>query len=296
MRSLMRRSLRPGRDPAPSRLAYRMHRLWLTPLVRLSFRVVLPVTVAFLAATYYLSKPETVEFLMAEYAEFRRQIEERPEFVVSLMAIDGGSIELSQDIREILPIDFPVSSFDLDLEVMREAIAELDAVASVSVRIRPGGVLQVEVTERIAAVVWRGPQGVELLDDEGRRVGPLIARSLRPELPLVAGEGANEAVSEALHLLEAAKPIAHRMRGLVRVGGRRWDVVLDTDQRILLPEDAPIPALERVISLAEVRDLFARSVDVIDMRLPHRPTVRISESGLAFTSFFNEIKAGVNTE
>ena len=51
--------------------------------------------------------------------DVRRTLQERPEFMVEMMAIDGASQEVSDDIREILPLDFPISSFDLNLEDMR---------------------------------------------------------------------------------------------------------------------------------------------------------------------------------
>ena len=66
------------------------------------------------------------------------------------------------------------------------------------------------------------------------------------------------------------------MMGLVRMGERRWDMVLDRGQRILLPEDAPIDAVNRVIALNEAQDLLKRDVAVVDMRNPARATLRLS--------------------
>ncbi|MFD2844725.1 cell division protein FtsQ/DivIB [Paracoccus cavernae] len=56
------------------------------------------------------------------------------------------------------------------------------------------------------------------------------------------------------------------MRGLERVGERRWDLVLDRGQRIMLPVDGPLPALERVIALDKAQDVLGRDVAVVDMR------------------------------
>ncbi|MEM6638207.1 MAG: cell division protein FtsQ/DivIB [Pseudomonadota bacterium] len=280
--AFLHRRARP--DPAPSRLSYRLHRLWLTPRFRLGVRVILPCVLTCLAGLHYLSQPQVAEAVLAYAADVRRQIEERPEFMVKLMAIDGGTEELSQDLREVLPIDFPVSSFDLDLEEIRQAVEQLDVVESAQVRIRPGGVLQVDVTERTPAVVWRGPQGLELLDATGRRVAPLVSRGTEPDLPLILGTGADAAVPEALELMAISGPIAGRVRGIVRIGERRWDLVLDRDQRILLPEQAPVPALERVIALDQAPrlDLLSRRISVVDMRLAERPTVRLAPDNSYF--------------
>jgi cell division protein FtsQ len=142
--------------------------------------------------------------------------------------------------------------------------------------VRSGGVLQVDVEERMPAVVWRAPAGLELLDAEGRRVVALAARTDRPDLPLIAGTGADRVVPEALRLVAAAEPVKDRLRGFLRVGERRWDVVLDRNQRILLPETGAVEALEQVLALDEAQDLLARNLIVVDMRLPHRPTLRLA--------------------
>ena len=92
----------------------------------------------------------------------------------------------------------------------------------------------------------------------------------------MAGKGADDQVEEALRLFAVAGPLEKRMRGLVRVGERRWDVVLDRGQRIMLPEEGAEQALERVIALEQVQDMLARDLVAVDLRLAARPTIRIA--------------------
>ncbi len=268
------------RDPAPSRLRYRLQRWMLTPGIRTGLRFGLPAALVVAAAAGYLADQGRRDALLQAGADLRASIEERPEFLVGLMAIDNASPDLAQEIRDAVPLDFPISSFDLDLEVIRGTIAALDPVQSVSLRIRPGGVLQVNVAEREPAIVWRNRQGVSLLDATGAHITRILTRTERGDLPLIAGDGADQAVDEALRLIAAAKPLGARLRGLVRIGERRWDVVLDRAQRILLPPDQPVRALERVIALSEAQDMLARDVAVVDMRLGNRPTLRMTSDAV----------------
>lgn len=286
MRSLIGR-LRPGksgetpsRDPAPSRLRYRMQRWMLTPGIVLGLRIGVPFGLVFVAAGAFLADEKRRDALNVFVAELRASIEERPEFMVGVMAIDGAGGNLAEDIREVVPIDFPVSQFDLDLEAIRKLVIGLDPVKTASIRIRPGGILQLDVVERQPVVLWRGRDGLELLDDTGTRIDSLKSRASRPDLPLIAGEGADRHVDEALALISAAAPLGKRLRGLVRVGERRWDVVLDRNQIIQLPTNRPVQALERVLAVSQVRDLLERDVSVIDMRLSQRPTIRMSENAV----------------
>ncbi|WP_417817746.1 cell division protein FtsQ/DivIB [Tritonibacter scottomollicae] len=263
-------------DPAPSRLKYRVQRWMLTPGIRMGLRVGLPVCAILAAAGGYLASEARRDHLVGLYTEARAAFETRPEFMVNVMAIDGAGESVATDIREVTSLDLPLSSFDLDLAAIRDLIVGLDPVKTAAVRIRPGGILQVDVVERQPAIVWRSRDGLALLDETGAFVAELGQRGLHPNLPLIAGRGADRAAVEALKLFAAARPLGERLRGIVRVGERRWDVVLDRGQRIQLPVERPVAALERVIAVSEVKDLLERDVAIVDLRLPTRLTVRMN--------------------
>ncbi len=284
MRSLIRRNRKRRRqrcDPAPSRWAWRYERWMLTPGIRLALRAGIPFMLTFGAATWWLSDADNRARINEAVADARLSIAQRPEFMVNLMSVEGAGDRVAAEIRDILPVDLPISSFDLDLEHLRQTIAALDPVREVTVRIRPGGVLEVGVTERMPVAVWRTYDKVVLIDETGAHVSEIPTRLARPDLPLIAGEGADKAVAEALTLIRAAEPLGARLRGIVRMGERRWDVVLDRGQRILLPEFGALQALERVIALEKAQDLLERDVAQVDMRLRQRPTVQMNAPATA---------------
>ena len=266
----------PRRDPAPSRWAYRMQRVMLTPYLRALLRVGLPTFVVLAAAGLYLANDDRRAAVVGVFSDIREKFENRPEFRVSLVSIEGCSKDLADAVRARIDLNLPQSSFDLDLDAARVKIEALDAVKFAELRVRTGGVLQVLVTERVPVAVWRSDAGLTLVDDTGHRVAGLLARSDRPDLPLIAGQGADLAVAEAQLLVAAAGPMTPRIRGLVRMGERRWDIVLDRDQRILLPAHDPVRALERLLALDHAQEIIARDLLVIDLRNDARPTLRLS--------------------
>lgn len=279
-------------DPAPSRLKYRMERLMLTPLFRLLLRFGVPCLLTFGIASWWLSVDENRMKIIDTYSDRRSQVESRPEFMVNMMAVDGASDLVADGIRQMLPLDFPISSFDLDLEAMRATVVSLDPVKAARLYVRQGNVLQVDVVERIPVVLWRNEQGLQLLDDEGFLVGPAFVRADWPELPLIVGDGADAYVTEALDLIAAAEPLSARLRGLVRMGERRWDVVLDREQRILLPETDAVQALERVIAIDQAVDMLERDLMAVDLRLPQRPTLRMTDGAVQELHRIRAIEAG----
>ena len=287
-------SARP--DPATSRLKYRMERLMLTPLFRLVLRFGVPFVLTFGLATCWFSVEDNRQMVTDTYAELRSQVESRPEFMVNMMAVDGASDLVAEGVRELLPVDFPVSSFDLDLETMRATGVTLDPVKSARLYVRQGNVLQVDIVERIPVVLWRNDRGLQLLDDEGVLVGPAFLRADWPELPLIVGDGANTRVEEALDLMQAAEPLSDRLRGFVRMGERRWDVVLDRAQRIMLPEVAAVQALQRVIAMDQAVEMLDRDLMAVDLRLPNRPTLRMTDGAVRELLRIRAIEAGEPVE
>ena len=283
-------------DPAPSRWSYRYQRLMLTPGFRKLLKVGVPFCLSFAIGTAYLSDAERQEEIVLAIADLRHQMETRPEFMVELLAIEGASQGVEEDVREMFPFDLPASSFDIDLTLVRELVVGLPAVADADVRIRRGGTMVVEVTEREPVAVWRTWDGLGLVDRDGYVVADLKSHSERSDLPMIAGDGGNEEVPQALEILAAAAPLGDRVLGLVRMGERRWDVVLDRGQRILLPEERPVSALERVIVLDQAQEMLERDVLIVDMRLAGRPTVRMHAEAAEEWWRVTQMMAGTNRQ
>jgi len=288
--------MRPVRraDPAPSRLAYRMHRVWLTPAFWWFLRSGLPMIAVTGLVVWTFSSEERRMAIHAWGADLKRQVEERPEFMVTLLAVDGASDPVASEIREILPVHLPASSFDLDLAGLREAVLEVPAVAAAQVHVRTGGVLEVMISERAPVALWRNPAGLSVLGRDGTVIGHVARRAERADLPLLVGEGVDRAVPEALAVLAAAEPFSPRIRGLRRVGERRWDIVLDRGQVIQLPSAEPVRAVDRVIALDTARNLLSRDIAVVDLRNRDRATVRLTEDAVAALRAVRMIETGAS--
>lgn len=271
------------RDPAPSKWAYRLQRILLTPHVRALLFRGLPILMLLGGVAIWFSHDANRQTVIAQLSQLRADFEARPEFRVSLARVEGASDDLAEVVRAKLGLTLPMSSFHIDLDAARDRVEVLDAVQKADLRVRTGGVLQVLITERKPVAVWRTEAGLMLIDDTGHRVAGLMARTDRPDLPLIAGEGADRVTPEALALIDAAGPLTPRIRGLVRMGNRRWDIVLDRNQRVMLPEKNPVQALERLLALDHAQDLMNRDILTVDLRSDHRPTLRLTPHALAET-------------
>jgi cell division protein FtsQ len=270
----------PRRDPAPSRLQYRLNRLWLRPGVRRAVNFGVPMLAGVLATWTVMAQYDLRGHVALALQGVREAIVQRPQFTITRIDVPEVSRDLAEAIRVAAFVRLPASSLELDVTAVRDRIESLDAVERARVRALASGVLEIRAVERVPVVVWRSAAGLELLDQNGVRVAEVDGRLRRPDLPLIAGSGADAHVPEALALLAETRGVAERLRGLVRVGERRWDLVLDRGQVVKLPEADPVLSLRRVMALDAAEQLFARDVSAVDMRDPTRPMLRLTEHAI----------------
>ena len=271
----LRQKVRGNIDPAPSRIAYRIMRLMLIPRLRLIFTLGFPSLLIFCATLGLFININVWENISAIKKDLKLAFVERPEFMIKVASIDGSSDELANEIREILPLDFPVSYFDLDIKYLHKVVNEIPAVASAAIKISVGGVLQINVTEKSPAFMWRKDDVMSVIDETGSFIRIANSRVDYPKLPLVVGEAANLVVSEISSLMQANEYFRDHVRAFVRVGERRWDLILENNVRIMLPQREFLAAFDRLMLMNEAGSLLSGRLSNIDMRLVVRPTVRV---------------------
>ncbi|MEL6266585.1 MAG: cell division protein FtsQ/DivIB [Pseudomonadota bacterium] len=302
----------------PSKLAYRLTRAWAQPGVRAAVTLYLPVALAALVAWRVIADDGLRQAAEDRIAAAWDGVKARPEFTLKGVVIDGVPSRLRAEVHRTLALPVGQSSLALDLDALRVAVEAMGGVAEAAVRLDPGGVLHVAVTPRPAVALWRAPPGwterradpvphtletpppprparidpdgdgpLFRIAEDGTIIAPVSRRAAWPDLPVLVGAGARAAVPEALALVRAGPEIADRLRAVVRVGERRWDVVLSGepgrsggDVRIMLPEAAPRAALARVLALHYGQELLDRDVAAVDMRLPARPMVQVRTRAL----------------
>lgn len=271
----LRQKVRGNIDPAPSRVAYRIMRLLLIPRLRLIFTLGFPSLLIFCATLGLFININVWENISAIKKDLKLAFVERPEFMIKVASIDGSSDELANEIREILPLDFPVSYFDLDIKYLHKVVNEIPAVASAAIKISAGGVLQINVAEKSPSFIWRKDNIMSVIDETGSFIRIANSRVDYPKLPLVVGEAADLAVSEISSLMQANEYFKDHVRAFIRVGERRWDLILENNVRIMLPQREFLAAFDRLMLMNEAGQLLSGRLSNIDMRLVVRPTVRV---------------------
>ncbi len=269
------RSLKRNIDPAPSIISYRLMRLMLIPRLRLILTLGIPSLVIICGTLVLLLNINLHENIEALKKDLKHALVERPEFMIKVASVDGASDELAHEIREIMPLDFPVSYFDLDIKYLHKVLNDIPAVASAAIKVTVSGVLQIDISERTPAFIWRKDDVISVIDEKGKFIRLATSRLDYPELPLVIGEAANLSIADISSLMEDNQYFLDQVRAFVRVGERRWDLVLDNNLRIMLPQTEFLAAFDRLMLMNHTGSLFSNQLSTIDMRLVERPTVRV---------------------
>lgn len=200
-------------------------------------------------------------------------------FAIESVKVTGNNETSDIDILGQLDLDGETSLVGMSAEGARESIAKLPWVEGAEVRKVYPGTLLVSLQERKAFAVWQNEKDLSLIDGKGDTIVPFRPGRYN-DLPLVVGEGAEKRVKGFVDEVAAYPELAGKVRAYIRVGDRRWDLLLENGVRIMLPEDQPMKALAEVERLDREKHLLSRDIAAVDLRLDDRMTVQLTASGM----------------
>ena len=256
-----------------SRVNYRLERLWLTPIIRGLIRYGIPVFLIIIICCAYFSKSDNLDIFKVSWREFRENIKNRPEFLINLIKIDGVNHRISNEIRSVMNLDLPISSYDFDLENIKSKVQLMNIVETANLFIADN-IIHVEILERKPSIIWQNNDNLEILDANGISISSVNSRHEHLNLPLIAGQGANKHVKEALFIYHHNLIFSEQLIGLVRVGDRRWNMDLINNRRVMLPSEGVNKALKKMIELNLVYKFSSKNFNVLDFRNINRVIIR----------------------
>ena len=160
----------------------------------------------------------------------------------------------------------------------KEQLEALPWVRSAAIERRLPDTLYVRLVERQPLAVWQHDGKQELIDRDGTVI-PVTDLSRFAKLPTVVGDDqARRGAAQLLDLLANEPDLAARVTAAVLVGDRRWNVRIDNTIDVMLPEDDMTGAWARLAQLERTNRLLQRDVQTVDLRLPDRLVVRVTET------------------
>jgi cell division protein FtsQ len=168
----------------------------------------------------------------------------------------------------------------IDIDAVRDRLLAVPMIKDVEIRKNYPHGLAIHVTEREGFALWQNHGALSVIAPDGAVIDKFRG-DVPAGVPLVVGEGANKRAAALFKMLEAQPDLKSRVTAATLVGSRRWTLRLDRGIEARLPEDGEAEALARLSALIKEQKLLDRAILAVDLRMPDRVVLRLTEEALA---------------
>jgi cell division protein FtsQ len=261
----------PEREPSTSKLVIFVERY-------VPRRVGIAATLLILAGSvgFGVVKGEHVDEVVEAFKDTRNAAANAAGFRISSVILNGRKQLTQDEILAIGGINGRSSLLFVDAAAVRDKLKANPWIADANVLKLYPDRLQIDVTERAAFALWQEEGKLAVIADDGAVLENYVP-SRFVKLPLVVGKGADAAAKDFIALLDRYPQVRAVTKAAIYVGERRWNLRLNDNLDVRLPENDVGNALAMLSKLDREDRLFSRDIVAIDMRLPDRLTVRLSE-------------------
>jgi cell division protein FtsQ len=226
---------------------------------------------------YGAVKGEHVPTVIAAINDARDQAANAAGFRIVSIALAGHHHVSREEVLATAGVTGTTSLLFLDVDRARERLKTNPWIADATVLKLYPGELQIGIKEREPFALWQKDGQISVIADDGTVLEPYVPPRLT-QLPLVVGQGAETGAKEFLALLDRYPAMRDFVRATVLVSERRWNLRLKNGIDVLLPESGIAAALANLVMLDREKNLITRDIVAIDLRLPDRVTVRLSDA------------------
>ena len=228
------------------------------------------------SAVFGIVRGGHLDEMTSALSDTRNAIANSAGFRITSVAINGRK-QLSQDeVLAIGGVNGRSSLLFLDAAAVRDKLKANPWIADATVLKLYPGELQIDISERSAFALWQQDGRLSVIADDGAVLEPYLSRRFI-SLPLVVGKGAETRARDFLALLARYPQVRSVTKAAVFVGERRWNLRLKDGLDVRLPENDVGNALAALSRLDKEDKLFSRDIVAIDLRLPDRLTVQLSD-------------------
>ena len=165
----------------------------------------------------------------------------------------------------------------LDPELMRARLERNRWIRHARVTTRFPDTVFIEIEERRPLALWQRDGRLRMIDEQGQVITDHELHRYT-HLPLIVARSEPARAKPVLDMLEREPDLKRRVRALIEVGGRRWDVRFDNGIDVRLPETEAAAAWSELAELDRRHAVLARRISAIDLRIPGRIAVtRVEE-------------------
>ncbi|GLK82266.1 hypothetical protein GCM10017653_03350 [Ancylobacter defluvii] len=199
-------------------------------------------------------------------------------FKIRTVNLSGQNHVSPGDILATAGVKPTSSLLTLDAEEARMRLEQLAWIKRATVQKLYPDRLDIQVVEREGFALWQKDGKINVIARDGTVIAPYSDDPRYIRLPVVVGEGAQNHVTEIVEALGLVPGVRDKVRAAIRVADRRWTLKMRNGIDVRLPETGMAGALQELAVLDRDKQLLTRDVTIIDLRLPDRVSVRLSDA------------------
>ena len=211
-------------------------------------------------------------------------------FRIAAISLSGEKEVSREEILTTAGVTGRASLLFLDADAARKQLLANPWIADAAVLKLYPNRLQITITERHAFALWQKDGRVSVIAADGTVLEPFVEKRY-VGLPLVVGRDAQRQAKDFLAIIDRYPQVRAALRASILVADRRWDLRLTNGINVRLPETDVEAALQRLVALDRDKKLLSRDITAVDLRLPDRVTVRLSDAAAAARD--EALKAGM---
>lgn len=224
---------------------------------------------------FYAATSAYIFALVGEPLQITQAMTSAAGFAINNVKVSGNAETSEIDILEKIGLDGTTSLMALDVVATRDALKTLPWILDAEVRKIYPDTIEIKLKEKVAFGIWQHGQELSLIERDGKPIASLRDNKFA-HLPLFVGMDAGTGAEEIMHDLERWPAVKVRVKALMRVAGRRWDLKLDNGVVIKLPERDMDRAMAELDEFDGSQQVLERDILAIDLRLTDRMTVQLT--------------------
>ncbi len=201
-------------------------------------------------------------------------------FRIAAISLSGEKEVSREEILTTAGVTGRASLLFLDADAARQRLLANPWIADAAVLKLYPNRLQITITERHAFALWQKHGRLSVIAADGTVLEPFVENRYLG-LPLVVGRDAERQARDFLAIVDRYPDIRSALHASILVADRRWDLRLTDGINVQLPEGDVAAALDRLVQLDRNKKLLSRDITVVDLRLPDRVTVHLSDAAAA---------------
>ena len=194
-------------------------------------------------------------------------------FKLSQILVVGRAQTSQSDLRKALRLSVGAPLLNYDLEAAKKRIEALPWIRQVRVKRMLPNTILLSISESRALAIWQNKGKFSLINEQGEEIKVSDLRKFN-SLMVVVGKDAPTNTRSLFSFLKTEPALYRQVKAAVWVSGRRWNLKMEGEINVRLPEKDPAAAWAKLAEYERIHKILNKNIQSLDLRIADRLIIR----------------------